>query len=74
MASMSVLEYWKSFELELKMTNAMSQPHRTLNSMAFFMRPFFLFVKVTCVVNRGCCIVPKVSGQGRQKGTGAAMS
>lgn len=46
---MSVLEYWNSLELELKMTRAMSQPHRTLNSMAFFIKPFFLFVKVTCM-------------------------
>ena len=48
MASMSVLEYWKSLELELKMTSAMSQPHRTLSSIAFFINPFLRFVKVTC--------------------------
>lgn len=45
---MSVLEYWKSLEFELKMTSAISQPQRTLSSMAFFIRPFFRLVNVTC--------------------------
>lgn len=53
-ASISVLEYWNSLELELKMTRAMSQPHRTLSSMAFFIRPFFLLVKVTCTRHHVC--------------------
>ena len=44
---MSVLEYWNSLELELKMTSAMSQPHSTLSSIAFFINPFLRFVKVT---------------------------
>ena len=48
MASMSVLEYWNSLEFELKMTSAMSQPHSTLSSMAFFISPFLRFVNVTC--------------------------
>ena len=48
MASMSVLEYWNSLELELKMTSAMSQPQRTLSSIAFFISPFLRFVNVTC--------------------------
>ncbi len=45
---MSVLEYWNSLELELKMTSAMSQPHSTLSSIAFFISPFLRFVNVTC--------------------------
>ena len=48
MASMSLLEYWNSLLFELKMTSAMSQSHRTLSSIAFFIRPFFRFVNVTC--------------------------
>jgi len=45
---MSALEYWNSLWLELKITSAMSQPHSTLSSIAFFIRPFLRFVKVTC--------------------------
>ncbi len=45
---MSVLEYWNSLELELKMTSAMSHPHSTLSSIAFFISPFLRLVKVTC--------------------------
>ena len=45
---MSVLEYWNSLELELKMTSAMSQPHSTLSSIAFFISPFLRLVNVTC--------------------------
>jgi hypothetical protein len=30
------------------MTKAMSQSHKTDNSIAFFIKPFFRFVNVTC--------------------------
>ncbi len=45
---MSVLLYWNSLELELKMTSAMSQSHSTLSSIAFFISPFLRLVNVTC--------------------------
>lgn len=54
MASISVLEYWNSLELELNMTRAMSQPHSTLSSMAFFISPFLRFVNVTYTAQGHC--------------------
>mmetsp|Transcript_6398 Transcript_6398/g.25849 ORF Transcript_6398/g.25849 Transcript_6398/m.25849 type:complete len:377 (+) Transcript_6398:945-2075(+) len=47
MVSISLELYWKSFEFELKITRAMSQSQSTDSSIAFFMRPFLRFVKVT---------------------------
>jgi len=40
--------------LELKITSAMSQPHSTLSSIAFFIRPFLRFVKVTWTRTAQC--------------------
>ena len=45
--SISELAYWYSLLLLVKMINAISQSHSTLNSYAFFIRPNFLFVNVT---------------------------
>lgn len=45
--SMSVLAYWNSLLELLKMMRAISQSHSTLSSYAFFIKPNFLFVKVT---------------------------
>ena len=45
--SMSVLAYWYSLLLELKIINAISQSHNTDNSYAFFITPNFLLLKVT---------------------------
>lgn len=45
--SMSVLAYWYSLLLELKIINAISQSHKTDNSYAFFITPNFLLLKVT---------------------------
>lgn len=46
--SMSVLAYWNSLLEWLKMMSAISQSHSTLSSYAFFIRPNFRLVKVTC--------------------------
>lgn len=46
--SMSVLAYWYSLLLELKIISAISQSHSTDNSYAFFITPNFLLLKVTC--------------------------
>lgn len=45
--SMSVLAYWYSLLLELKIINAISQSHKTDNSYAFFITPNFLLLNVT---------------------------
>ena len=45
--SMSVLAYWNSLLVLLKMISAISQSHSTLSSYAFFINPNFLFVNVT---------------------------
>jgi hypothetical protein len=39
--------------LLLKITSAIWQSHKTLSSIAFFMRPFFRFVNVTCARAEG---------------------
>ena len=49
----SPLLYWNSLLLLLKITSAIWQSHKTLSSIAFFMRPFFRFVNVTCARARG---------------------
>ena len=46
--SISVLAYWKSLLVLLNIIRAISQSQRTDSSYAFFIRPNFLFVKVTC--------------------------
>jgi len=46
--SMSVLAYWYSLLLELKIISAISQSHSTDNSYAFFITPNFRLLKVTC--------------------------
>lgn len=45
--SMSVLAYWNSLLVLLKMISAISQSQSTLSSYAFFINPNFLFVNVT---------------------------
>ena len=49
----SPLLYWNSLLLLLKITSAIWQSHKTLSSIAFFMRPFFRFVNVTCARAEG---------------------
>ena len=46
--SFALEEYWNALLFELTMTKAMSQSHKTDNSIAFFIKPFFRFVNVTC--------------------------
>lgn len=46
--SMSVLAYWYSLLLELKIIRAISQSHSTDSSYAFFITPNFLLLNVTC--------------------------
>ena len=46
--SISVEAYWNSLLCELNMMTEISQSHKTLSSYAFFIRPNFRFVKVTC--------------------------
>jgi len=46
--SMSVLAYWYSLLLELKIISAISQSHSTDSSYAFFITPNFRLLKVTC--------------------------
>ena len=50
--SISVLAYWKSLLLELKMIKAISQSHSMLSSYAFFIKPNFLLVNVTFKENK----------------------
>jgi hypothetical protein len=61
---MSVLAYWNSLLLELKIIRAISQSHRMLNSYAFFIRPNFLLVNVTWQekLTSEACIVMEVGG------------
>lgn len=46
--SMSVLAYWYSLLLLLKMIKAISQSHSTDSSYAFFMTPNLRLLNVTC--------------------------
>jgi hypothetical protein len=52
---MSVLAYWNSRLVELKMIKAISQSHSTESSYAFFIKPNLRFVNVTCK-REGCLV------------------
>ena len=45
---MSELAYWNSLSAWLKIMSAISQSHNTLSSYAFFIKPNFRLVNVTC--------------------------
>lgn len=51
--SISVLAYWYSLLLLLKIIKAISQSHNTDSSYAFFITPNFLLLKVTCITRNG---------------------